>query len=91
MVAAQLEGKLHRNFQGYTTDTSDVLIGFGATAIGRLAQGYVQNEIAIRQYCERVVQGGLATTKGYALTTDDRLRADIIERLMCDFRVDLVL
>ena len=89
MVAAQLEGKLHRNFQGYTTDMSDSLIGFGATAIGRLAQGYVQNEIAIRPYCERVVRGSLATTKGYALTADDRLRADIIERLMCDFRVDL--
>lgn len=89
MVAAQLEGKLHRNFQGYTTDTSDVLIGFGATAIGRLAQGYVQNESAVRPYCERVVRGSLATAKGYALTTDDRLRADIIERLMCDFQVDL--
>lgn len=89
MATAQLEGTLRRNFQGYTTDTGDILIGFGASAIGRLTQGYVQNEIAIRPYCERVVRGDLATTKGYALTTDDRLRADIIEKLMCDFRVNL--
>ncbi len=50
MAAAQREGRLRRNFQGYTTDTSNVLLGFGASAIGQLPQGYVQNEVNIRAY-----------------------------------------
>ncbi|HZH51903.1 MAG TPA: oxygen-independent coproporphyrinogen III oxidase [Microvirga sp.] len=89
MVQAQVDGVLHRNFQGYTTDPSDVLIGFGASAIGRLTQGYAQNEVVTGHYAERVQTGELATAKGYALTADDRLRADLIERVMCDFRVDV--
>ncbi|MBB3018202.1 oxygen-independent coproporphyrinogen-3 oxidase [Microvirga lupini] len=89
MVQAQVDGVLHRNFQGYTTDPSDVLIGFGASAIARLTQGYAQNEVVLGRYAERIQRGELATAKGYALTTDDRLRADLIERVMCDFRVDV--
>lgn len=89
MVRAQVDGVLHRNFQGYTTDPSDVLIGFGASAIGRLPQGYAQNEIVLGRYAERISRGELATAKGYALTADDRLRADLIERVMCDFKVDV--
>lgn len=89
LVTAQAAGKLHRNFQGYTTDISDVLIGFGASAIGHLDQGYVQNDATVRSYCTQISRGDLATRKGYALTADDRLRADIIEKIMCDFRVDL--
>lgn len=89
MAQAQRDGVLHRNFQGYTTDPSDVLIGFGASSIGRLTQGYVQNEVVLGRYAERVARGELATAKGYALTADDRLRADLIERVMCDFRVDV--
>lgn len=89
LTTAQAAGNLHRNFQGYTTDTSDVLIGFGASAIGRLDQGYVQNDAGTRSYCTQIDSGDLATRKGYALTADDRVRADIIERIMCDFRVDL--
>ncbi|KAA0108234.1 oxygen-independent coproporphyrinogen III oxidase [Methylobacterium sp. P1-11] len=80
---------VRRNFQGYTTDPSDLLIGFGASAIGRLPQGYVQNEPALRAYAERIARGELATLKGYALTPDDRLRAELIERVMCEFRVDV--
>ena len=45
-------GTLRRNFQGYTTDTSDILLGFGASAIGRLPQGYVQNEVQTRAHSE---------------------------------------
>ncbi|MBM6581576.1 oxygen-independent coproporphyrinogen III oxidase [Microvirga sp. BT689] len=89
MVKAQVEGALHRNFQGYTTDPSDILIGFGASAIGQLSQGYAQNEVVLGRYAERIQRGELATAKGYALTDDDRLRADLIERVMCDFRVDV--
>jgi oxygen-independent coproporphyrinogen III oxidase len=49
----------------------------------------VQNEIAIGDYERAIAAGRFATAKGYALTDDDRLRADIIERIMCDFGVDL--
>ncbi|WP_445492197.1 oxygen-independent coproporphyrinogen III oxidase [Rhodopseudomonas sp. RCAM05734] len=76
---------LNRNFQGYTTDGAETLIGLGASAIGKLPQGYVQNAVAVGDYANRVGQNGLATTRGWTLTPDDRLRAFVIERLMCDF------
>jgi oxygen-independent coproporphyrinogen III oxidase len=89
MVLALREGSLRRNFQGYTTDQSSILLGFGASAIGRLPQGFVQNEIAINDYSGSIAGGRLATAKGYALTADDKLRGEIIERIMCDLSVDL--
>jgi oxygen-independent coproporphyrinogen-3 oxidase len=89
MARALAGGTLRRNFQGYTTDQSSVLLGFGASAIGRLPQGFVQNEVAIPAYSRAVAQGRLATARGYRMTDDDRLRAEIIERIMCDFAVDL--
>ncbi|WP_409192113.1 oxygen-independent coproporphyrinogen III oxidase [Bradyrhizobium sp. RDM4] len=89
MAVAFAERTLRRNFQGYTTDQSEVLLGFGASAIGHLPQGYVQNEVQIGSYAENIAAGRLATAKGYGLTDDDRLRADIIERIMCEFGVDL--
>lgn len=89
MARAQTVGRLHRNFQGYTADPSDILIGFGASAIGRLPQGYVQNEVPLGRYAACIMLGELATAKGHALTREDRLRADIIERLMCDLQVDV--
>ena len=88
-AVAHVEGRLRRSFQGYTTDLSDALVGLGASAIGRLPQGYIQNEPALRAYGARVARGELATIKGYALTPDDRLRAALIERIMCDFAVDV--
>jgi oxygen-independent coproporphyrinogen-3 oxidase len=89
MAQALGSGQLRRNFQGYTTDGCEALIGFGASAIGRLPQGYVQNEVVTGRYAERVREGGLATVRGYRLSDDDRLRADLIERLMCDLSVDV--
>ena len=89
MAIALREGRLRRNFQGYTTDSSTLLLGFGASAIGQLPQGFVQNEVVIKAYSDAIASGKFATIKGYALTEDDRLRAEIIERIMCDFGVDL--
>ncbi|WP_024518977.1 oxygen-independent coproporphyrinogen III oxidase [Bradyrhizobium sp. Tv2a-2] len=89
MAIAYREGRLHRNFQGYTTDESTVLLGFGASAIGHLPQGYVQNEVPIGAYSDAIATGRLATAKGYAMTEDDVLRSEIIERIMCDFGVDI--
>jgi oxygen-independent coproporphyrinogen-3 oxidase len=83
------ENRLHRNFQGYTTDDADALIGLGASAIGRLPQGFVQNAPDLAGYSRSVAAGRLATVKGLALSDDDRMRAAIIERLMCDLAVDL--
>lgn len=89
MAEAALSGSLHRNFQGYTTDNADVLVGLGASAIGRLPQGHVQNAPVTRDYLASLASGRLATIRGFALAPDDRLRAELIERLMCDFRVDV--
>ncbi|HTO61310.1 MAG TPA: oxygen-independent coproporphyrinogen III oxidase [Bradyrhizobium sp.] len=89
IVDAQRQRRLRRNFQGYTTDTAEALIGFGASAIGRLPQGYVQNAVGLGDYAARISAGKLGTAKGYVLTADDRLRADLIERVMCDFAVDV--
>lgn len=89
MAEMAAAGTLRRNFQGYTTDTSPALIGFGASAIGRLPQGYVQNEVPIERYAAAVLGGMLATARGHALSPDDRVRADLIERLMCDLHVDV--
>jgi len=89
MAIALREGRLRRNFQGYTTDESNVVLGFGASAIGCLPQGYVQNEVGISAYSKGIAEGRLSTAKGYALTVDDRLRGEIIERIMCDLHVDL--
>lgn len=89
LAMAARHGTLHRNFQGYTTDGADALIGLGASSIGRLPGGFVQNAVATRDYLKAVEAGHLATAKGYALTQEDRLRAAIIERVMCDYTVDL--
>lgn len=73
-----------RNFQGYTTDQADALLGIGASAIGRLPEGYVQNAVAVADYDRRIRAYGLATAKGLALSSEDKVRGHVIERLMCD-------
>lgn len=89
LALAQSAGRLHRNFQGYTTDEAPALIGLGASSIGSLPQGYIQNSPDLKLYRETVERGGFATARGFQLADDDRLRRTIIERLMCDLTVDL--
>jgi oxygen-independent coproporphyrinogen-3 oxidase len=89
LAEAARVGTLRRNFQGYTVDSASALIAFGASSISHLPEGYAQNATAAADYRDRVKAGGLATARGVALVGDDRLRGAIIERLMCDFRVDL--
>ena len=89
LAQAAQDGQLRRNFQGYTTDRADVLIGLGASAIGRLPAGYVQNAAPIPAYLKQIAAGRLAAARGYALSDDDRLRGAIIERIMCDHAVDV--
>jgi len=89
LAVAQRTGQLRRNFQGYTDDPADALIGLGASSIGRLPQGYVQNAAGIKDWGDRIEAGNLATARGVAFTPDDDLRGDIIERLMCNLRADV--
>jgi len=88
LARAAAEGRLRRNFQGYTTDNADALLGIGASAIGRLPQGFVQNSPDLGGYRRAIESGRFATAKGIALSEDDRVRGSIIERLMCDFAAD---
>lgn len=89
MAVAARNATLRRNFQGYTDDTADVLIGVGASAISRFPQGYAQNLSTSSRYSGAVEGDGLATERGHILSAEDRLRADMIEDLMCNFRLDL--
>jgi oxygen-independent coproporphyrinogen-3 oxidase len=89
LCVATRERRLRRNFQGYTTDEADALIGLGASAIGRLPQGFVQNAPDLAGYGRAVSAGRFPIVKGLALSDDDRLRGGIIERLMCDLELDL--
>jgi len=89
LATAQRAGRLHRNFQGYTTDQADALIGIGTSSIGRLPQGFVQNAPDMGGYVRSLEAGRFPVVKGIAFSPDDRLRGTIIERLMCDLAVDL--
>jgi oxygen-independent coproporphyrinogen III oxidase len=82
-------GTLHRNFQGYTSDQCTTLLSFGASAVGTLPQAYVQNTTQVGEYRRLIETGSFAIQRGRRLTAEDRLRRDVIERIMCDFRVDL--
>jgi oxygen-independent coproporphyrinogen-3 oxidase len=88
MAVAARTGHLRRNFQGYTDDTCEVLVGLGASAISRFPQGYAQNASSTAAYQKSVRAGELATGRGHAFKGEDRLRARMIEMLMCDFRID---
>ena len=88
MAAAAAQGRLRRNFQGYTTDPAETLIGLGATSISRTPSGYAQNLAETGAWAREVAAGRLPVAKGRALSPDDRLRGWAIERLMCDFELD---
>ena len=89
MARASETGELHRNFQGYTTDTAPAMLGFGASAIGYLPQGYVQNERPLKAYRQAIYSGVLPAAKGIAIDDTDRMRRAVIEDVMCTLKVDL--
>ena len=88
LSTAQEAGTLRRSFQGYTDDTAEVLIGVGASSISRFPQGYAQNAPATGAHTAAIRAGSFSTTRGHVFTGEDRMRAQIIEALLCDFRVD---
>ena len=87
MAIAARDGRLRRNFQGYTDDAAEALIGLGASSIGQLPQGYVQNMPATGEYQRMADAGGLTAVRGIAVSDDDRLRRRVIEEIMCRFTV----
>jgi oxygen-independent coproporphyrinogen-3 oxidase len=88
LTIAHKAGRLRRNFQGYTDDTSDVLIGIGASSISRFPQGYAQNAPATSAHTKAIREGQFSTSRGHLFKGEDKLRARLIEALMCDFRID---
>ncbi len=89
LARALAKGTLNRNFQGYTSDTATALIGMGASGISELPQGYAVNDGDIEAYARTIAAGGFATRRGIAVSVEDKARRAIIERLMCDLRVDI--
>lgn len=88
MAIANKKGQLRRNFQGYTTDDMDTLIGLGASSISKYPNGYAQNAAKSSDYTRAIDAGNLATYRGIETTRTDRLIARAIEMIMCDFKID---
>ncbi|QFR34386.1 oxygen-independent coproporphyrinogen III oxidase [Ancylobacter sp. TS-1] len=89
LARAAAARQLKRNFQGYTADRADVLVGLGASAISRFPQGFTQNAPDSASYQRAIDAGGFSTVRGIAFTADDIKRGAFIERLMCDLEVYL--
>lgn len=88
LAIAARSWRIHRNFQGYTTDECKTLIALGGSSIGRTENGFYQNVVATSSYEDMIEAGEIAASKGLLLSDDDKIRSHIIERIMCDFQVD---
>lgn len=88
LVLAQREGSLQRNFQGYSTRAGVEICGFGISSISQGAESFRQNVKDLETYRAVIGQGRLPIARGYELTAEDQLRADVIMRLMCDLSLD---
>lgn len=89
LTLAQERGTLQRNFQGYSTHAECDMLGFGVSAIGRVDGLYVQNQREIEKYYAALDEGVLPVMRGWRMTEEDHLRADIIQALMCNFRLSI--
>jgi oxygen-independent coproporphyrinogen-3 oxidase len=89
LARAQRDGTLHRNFQGYSTHADIDMVACGVSAISAVNGTYAQNEKSLASYTARIDRGELPIARGFALSGDDLLRRDAIQRLMCDFALDL--
>jgi len=88
LAIAQREGKLYRNFQGYSTHSDCDLVGMGITSIGRVGDAYIQNVKALDEYDDLISQGKLPVFKGVDLNEDDKLRRAVITHLICHFELE---
>ncbi|HEY7986006.1 MAG TPA: oxygen-independent coproporphyrinogen III oxidase [Methylophilaceae bacterium] len=83
LAIAKLQGRLHRNFQGYTTQPDCDLIGLGVSAIGHIGASYSQNSKSLDEYYDHLDQGRIPVARGYAMSRDDLARRSVIKALMC--------
>ena len=88
LARAQAAGELHRNFMGYTTHAGCELIGLGMSAISHFGDSFSQNHRDLSAWESSLDAGRLPIWRGLALTDDDRVRAEVIQSLMCDGAVD---
>ena len=87
LAVAKRQGRLHRNFQGYSTQADCDLIALGVSSIGRIGSTYSQNAKTMEAYCDLLDQGHLPVVRGLALTRDDLIRRSVIMALMCQGHV----
>jgi oxygen-independent coproporphyrinogen-3 oxidase len=83
LAIAKRQGRLHRNFQGYSTQPDCDLIALGVSAIGRVGATYSQNAKTIEEYYDHLDQGRLPVVRGLAVSRDDLVRRAVIMALMC--------
>jgi oxygen-independent coproporphyrinogen-3 oxidase len=83
LAVAKRQGRLHRNFQGYSTQPDCDLIGLGVSAIGHVGASYSQNAKTLEDYSDALDQGRLPVARGLALSRDDLVRRAVIMALMC--------
>jgi oxygen-independent coproporphyrinogen-3 oxidase len=88
LAIAKRQGRLHRNFQGYSTQPDCDLVALGVSAIGRVGATYSQNAKTLEEYYDLVDQGRIPVVRGLALTRDDVLRRAVIMAIMCQGHVD---
>ena len=89
LAIAQRHGRLHRNFQGYSTHADAEMVSVGVSAISNVGSTYSQNEKTLEEYYERIEQGELPIARGTKLSVDDLLRRIIIQMLMCNFELSV--
>jgi oxygen-independent coproporphyrinogen-3 oxidase len=89
LAVAQRQGRLHRNFQGYSTYPDCDLMAFGISAIGRVGPTYYQNVKTLDEYYDTLDSGELPVMRGIELTQDDLLRRAVIQALICDFQLSI--
>ena len=87
LAVAKRQGRLHRNFQGYSTQPDCDLVALGVSAIGRIGATYSQNAKTLEDYCDHLDQGRLPVVRGLALSRDDLARRAVIMALMCQGQV----
>jgi oxygen-independent coproporphyrinogen-3 oxidase len=88
LARARIDGRLHRNFMGYTTKTTPDMVGIGMSAIGDLAGCFVQNIAKIDSYSNQIADGEFAVHRGFKLSDDDKIRRKVILSIMCNFRLN---
>jgi len=89
LAVAQSQGRLQRNFQGYSTHPESDILGFGVSAIGRVGPTYEQNYKTLEEYYDALDAGRLPVWRGLELTQDDLVRRAVIQALICNFRLSI--